>query len=293
MGDGQAVAFFPQLQLVETGVLGAIETVGTYSGAQVFIEHSVVGAEINNAGPGTLSVWADGTNNETAGDIQGIGGFLGNVNMFHLSDVLVRNATPFAPSVTGWSWTDVRFENGGSFHFGDCDVEVHMDEQSFDEYQEAVDIVGCQGFVSLDSIVIQGGDPWVQQCDDASFEVWDGVEAFPTILGNIQNMVPGWYHVTAGAMIEKDNSAGAVIVDFGIWLDGFLVDCTKRTEKLGGAAAMAMAGSLTIDKIMFLTDGQVLTFEGTAPLNVGRLIATHYNFQIVKVGREILKCEGG
>lgn len=294
MGTGQSVAFFPQIQLENTGVVGAIQMSGTYSGGQVFLEHSVVGDEIASGGPGTVSVWADGTNNETAGDIQGIGGFTGNINLFHLSDVLIRSAQPNGPTVTGWAWTDVRFLDGGNFDFSNVSgaVVVHMDEPTFREYQGAVDVVGCAGFETLASIEIMGGDPWIQQCESPIFDQWDGVTG-NRVMGNIADMLPGYYHVIASGEIFKDNTAGAVIVDFGLFLNGAPIDCTARTEGLTGPAGITTTGTLTIDKIVFLTPGDNVTFEGIAPANVGLAELRDYSFRIIKVGELILHCEGG
>lgn len=299
-GSNPAVPFFPQMHLIETGVVGNVEVAGTISGGgQLFMEHAVVGGLIQAATAGAFSLWADGTANETAGDIEGIGGIGGNVNMFHLSDVLVKSAQPTGASmVAGWRWTNVRLLDGGAgggpFDFSLCGgCQLGLDEQTFNEYQLLGIVPGGMGFPKIELFIL-GGDPWKQVCEDGDSVEWDGADAVPTVLRSITALIPGSYHVLASAEVFKDRTiAGDVSVDFGLFLNGNPIPCTTRNEALN-TQVMSVGGSLSIDKIVAWMDpGDVVTFQGVAPLNLGECIVSHYNLKAIKVGDAIVDFDPG
>jgi len=131
----QGQSFFPQLQLMSTGVTGNINVAGTFSGGQQFMDGAVVGGQTINAGTSSWAVWAqgDGTGNEEGGDIKGIGGFSGVVNLFHLNDVLISEDCDNSSNVDGGRWYNVRILNAKTIDFSAYTNTIQLDAASFKE----------------------------------------------------------------------------------------------------------------------------------------------------------------
>lgn len=222
----QVPSFFPQIHLQRTGVVGDFQVIGEFSGAQLMMTDAVIGGAIENGAPAfALSVWASGVNNETAGDIEGIGGALGNVNLFHLDNVLLKNCD-VSPTVNGWRWNDVRLEEGGAFDFSLSDVEVQMDESTYEEYVQAVDIASGLGFPQV-RVDIDDGDPWKQVRSSTAEAIATGAASLLAGMA-ITNLLPGAFDFafTANASVGGgDPSAGR----FWLYKNGVPVADTERT----------------------------------------------------------------
>ncbi len=291
MGTGQPAGFFPQFHLIETGVTVDVECSGTFSGAQLFMEDSVVGRNIQNSGD-SYSVWANGTNNETAGDIEGIGGVGGNVSLFSLNDVLLKNASPLNPTVVGWRWTNVRFEDSGNFEFQFCaGVDLMMDEPTFVDYEIATEIATGEGF-PLDVLSIAGGDPWKQVVEVPPPPIIIAGPAARAVLGglSITGLVAGNYHL----MFNADTSITGedVLVSFDIAKNTVKIPGTLRSlgrGDIGGGGGDSNTNPVTSTIIaVALVPGDTLAVYVDAAFNVDTAIIGEMVFMAIKVGSEIL-----
>ena len=286
-GTGQASSFFPQMHFFACGLTGDFQCAGTFSGAQLYMHDTVIGGHIQNAGPGqSLSVWADGVNNEDAGDISGIGGVDGLVNLLKLTNVLVKSAEPTG-SVDGWRWYNVRLldvgSGGGPFDFSGSTATVQMDEASYEEYVQAVDIFGGDGFAQA-QIDIDAGDPWKQVRSSAGQIVAAGPAVLVVGMA-ITNLLPGDYDFGFGC--EAQLGGDPALAQFELRKNGVGVADTLRS--IGHTDTGAMLGSqgevhIGTIETSIPTDLWEVWVTNVAP---GTLNVAERVFKAIRVGSQI------
>jgi hypothetical protein len=136
--NGQVTAnWFPQIHLIRFGVSGNVNlktTAGTANIAARYDE-AFIGGQTIRTGGGSCNIWAQGAiGNETVGDVEGIGGFSGNLTLFALSNVLISGDCDHTGGLSGARWYDVRILDAATVDFSGGAAATEMDQTSWREY---------------------------------------------------------------------------------------------------------------------------------------------------------------
>ena len=148
--------FFPQINIIESGVGGDISMEGPMSGGQIRLFYSYVGGKLIGPpipGPSYVAtVWARGAlNNPDFGDTLGIGGASGRLNFGMLDNVLITGEIDNTQILPG-RWYNTRFLPVTTYNFSNYSGLIKMDNATIGNYYENVPS-GGRGNVVIGNLI--------------------------------------------------------------------------------------------------------------------------------------------